>query len=429
MSEPASDLQAALLSMTHGRSILTTPPDILRLAEGLSKIHGDIHIASETGGIHLYMASPFLLATEGDRELGKRHLAVNASKYFGHAGWPDGFEKMKPWKREKCALCMKSKNTYKVENLLRMKPLDERGSLAGPGKVIDNAKERHQIDDGHGNKIPDHPGEVQSVLDLPADHPAIVYLTIRKYDNLPLLVKQFNLQWCWREAPVDKSIGRYYRKLHAGWRDTPQGRLIFHGFINGVRRIWQGRYLDLVQGNDRFVWHPYREEWTPEAYRLGPDQPWILRHPFCEPFTNGAGEAVRWAPHKYMNGLGCQRAEWGLFGFDAAVAFQPDRSKRYGILCEGPLDAGRFGPPAFAGAGAYLSSEQAKIIASAFPVIILAQDADKAGDTGRRGARQALAAQGVRVFDIAPDPGVDFGLMTRGACWSKVFPILPQIHS
>ncbi len=404
--------------MTRGRSVLTMPPEVLKLADSLAAIHGDVLIATEEHGIHLYMASPFLLSTVGEKELGDRHLAVNASKYFGYGE----YSKLKPAKRELVGLCMKSKTKYKVCDLDRMQPLANRGIRGVKGQVIDNSKDRYEIDDGNGNKIPDHPGEVIPIDQLPLDHPAVVYLHARGVTNFPLLVKMFGLAYCWKEAPESRACNRYYRKSHAGWKDTPQGRIVFHGYINGVRRFWQARYLDLVVENTRYVFHPYDNVWMPEAYRSNPEAPWVLHPPFDAPYLNGAGKEVRWNPHKYVNATDSQRAVWGIFGYDAAVARQPVRAKRFAILTEGPLDAGSFGPPGIAGAGSYLSTEQAHLIAAEFPVVFLAYDTDKAGINGRDVARKALGLENVELIDIEPDPGKDFGAMTRNACWSKIMP-------
>lgn len=408
MNEEPTNPEEAILRAFHytrGRDVNALPVEVLRLADALRRVHGDVYIANESHGIHLYMASPVLLVSDGDREFEKRHLAVNASKYFGYGE----FAKLKQKSREKCALCMKSKTKFTVPNLLQMVPLEQRGHFGRGGEIVNNARPRHEIDDGRGNMIPDHPGVVIPLDQLPPDHPAIFYLQRRGIANVAPLVRKFGAAWCESEAPPDRTIGRFYRRIHAGWRDTPQGRIIFHGWIHGVRRFWQGRYLEVVDGDNHFVWHPYDRRWVLDASRAGPDQPWVLVPPFNEPFLNGKGEPVRWAPRKYINGLGCQRAEWGLLGFDSAVACEPVRSRRYCVVTEGPLDANQLGDAAVAGVGSYFSPQQARLVATEFPAAILAYDDDKAGRVGRQAARDALSAEGVRLFDIVPPAGKDFG--------------------
>jgi hypothetical protein len=212
-----------MLSVTHGASLDVVPEEARRLADRLSAIHGDVHLANEASGWHLYMASPLLIAQGQKNEIHKRHLAVNAARYFG---WGDKFQKMSPRSRDKCALCMKSKTSYKVTDLLNMPPLSVRlEGMKDEGKVIDSGKRKHLIDDGLGNMIPDHPGVVIPLSQLPADHPANFDMAQRGLTpRIPAMEKMFGLAWCEEEAPIDREIGRFYRKLHYGWRDIPQGR-------------------------------------------------------------------------------------------------------------------------------------------------------------------------------------------------------------
>lgn len=57
----SSDKDIAAVFATHGQSTAGLPADVVRLAHQLGRIHGDVLIASESRGYHLYMASPFLL--------------------------------------------------------------------------------------------------------------------------------------------------------------------------------------------------------------------------------------------------------------------------------------------------------------------------------------------------------------------------------
>ena len=162
-----SDANAiASLFVTHGGATAGLPPEVVRLAQQLSTIHGDVLISSESHGYHLNMASPYLLSTEGRIELQKRHLAVNASRFFGFAEYED----LSPRRRDKCGLCMKSRRPYRVSELYDMPPLSHRGFPEfGAGLVTEKAAVRHEIDDGHGNMIPDHPGLTTPVILLPPD--------------------------------------------------------------------------------------------------------------------------------------------------------------------------------------------------------------------------------------------------------------------
>lgn len=53
-----------------GRAASTPVPDeVLWLAQALSRIHGRVVLARESGGSHLYMASPALPTPAGDSRL------------------------------------------------------------------------------------------------------------------------------------------------------------------------------------------------------------------------------------------------------------------------------------------------------------------------------------------------------------------------
>ncbi|MDF1863078.1 MAG: hypothetical protein P1U87_22875 [Verrucomicrobiales bacterium] len=75
----------------------------MRLAEALSRIHGQVSVARETGGLHLYMASPAKLTLTGDKELRSRHLAVNAEKFFSLGDWQPQRGK---YDHDLCGMCM-----------------------------------------------------------------------------------------------------------------------------------------------------------------------------------------------------------------------------------------------------------------------------------------------------------------------------------
>lgn len=58
-----------------------------------------------------------------------------------------------------------------------MPPLSVRlEGMNDEGKVIDTKARKHLIDDGLGNMIPDHPGVVIPLSQLPPDHPALFYM-------------------------------------------------------------------------------------------------------------------------------------------------------------------------------------------------------------------------------------------------------------
>lgn len=72
-----------MVSASSSAPTANVPQQILELANKLKLRHGDILIARERNGYHLYFASPACLTTMGVAELSKKHLALNAEKYLG----------------------------------------------------------------------------------------------------------------------------------------------------------------------------------------------------------------------------------------------------------------------------------------------------------------------------------------------------------
>jgi len=117
-------------------------------------------IIRETGGQHIYCASLAQLEEDGLRELAKRHLAINADKYLGIGSWKSI---RGTYDNDMVALCMKSEKHFKVSDLLAMKPLAERGyTVEGRGGVKVPVKDRHLVDDGRDNMIPENPDSLSA---------------------------------------------------------------------------------------------------------------------------------------------------------------------------------------------------------------------------------------------------------------------------
>jgi hypothetical protein len=415
--------QMAALLARGGARIEAYPEDVRRLAEALSRIHGDVDVTTESHGIHLYMADPGLLMTDGIKELRSKHLAINASKYFGLGEW----EKLTPKARDKVGNCMKDQHViYRVSDLLNMRPLAARDiPNAGPGRVRISSSTAVMIQDEHGNTIPDHPGTVVPVVDLPDDHPAVFYLKWRGYD-LELLWKMFRASWCEEEAPEIRGR-RGYMRLVDGWMNTPQGRIIFYGDVRGVQTLWQGRMLEYVDetGLCHFVFHPYRRQWVQDAWRLSPTVPWQWLAPYNT--LDDQGTLIWKSLAKYYNARGGSRT---ACGFDAAVAWNRSRRRqsRFAVAVEGPLDAGRIGQPAIAIVGKFMSQMQAELLASEFQWVLLGYDNDEAGRSQREKATAVLGAAGVRVQAVYASASVnDWGEMSRPDCWRALFPAISNI--
>jgi hypothetical protein len=119
-----------------------------------------------------------------------------------------------------------------------------------------------------------------------------------------------------------------------------------------------------------------------------------------------------WENAKYWTAPGTRRnAIW--MGHDAAVAYwanEPQRHSRWCAVMEGPLDAGRLGPPCLPLLGKSMSAEQASLLEAKFGRIVVIRDNDEAGEKSEKNIRAALATRDVRFdFMVLPrnfkDPG------------------------
>lgn len=357
--------------------------ECMQLARELSAIHGRVTIAREASGVHLYMASPECLEQDGRVELTKRHLAVNYTKYSNG--------------KYKSAMCMKTNTPYDVRDLLTMRPLADRGIQALPGKNhVVVTDESQLVDDGKGNKIPPSPGECVPVFRLPKEHPAQQYLASRGYDAARLY-QQFRLSWCETERP------HKYREIGAGFKTTPQGRIVFFIDVHGVQKGWQARVLEMTTPDGLYYWHPYQKEWVFAAVREG--KRWKA--------TSGM-ESVVDKMAKYQIGQGCKRNQV-VMGLDAAIKWNQCKGRAQAVLAEGALDAGRVGPPGIAMLGKFVSPFQAALLAQHFQKLVYVADNDAAGQAAKRKlAEQMQAHPGVElVYADLPEQVKDLGEMSR----------------
>lgn len=372
---------------------------VTAVAERLAERHGKVVIRKEKNGIHLYMASPEALEEDGKRELGKRHLALNVEKALRLGRFADKYD------GRPTGMCMKYKTRYQLEDLLTWPTLEERNiTTTGKGTVHSAAEDRYLITDDKGNQIPDHPGVVTLIGSLNHKHAAREYLEYRDYDPY-LLEAQFRTSFCTQEAPPGKEFNRWYREHAAGWKSTPQGRLIFHCDMCNVQVGWQGRYLEIVEGEDPNisirVWHPYNERWE---YRVLDGEP-------AWPYEDVED---RWPPIKYQTAPGSLRNST-LCGFDHAVRMAKARSRELStcLLGEGPLDAGRFPQHGIALLGKYLSEAQALIVSAWFKRVVLAFDTDESGRELTDNAQKLLESKGVDVSRMSTEGLVkDVGELT-----------------
>lgn len=392
----------------------SVPKVVMRLAERLAAKHGTVTIADEASGLHIHLADPEELVTSGPKELQSRHLAINAEKYFGIGRYDvDEFPtlenktlyaKYRSKDREvPCAVSMKTGHTFSVEDLLVMPPLKVRLPFfegVAPGKVIVGANRRLLVKDKYGNMVPEWVEEAVPLTSLPDNHPAIIYLTNRGFD-VARLEEQFEACYCTKEKPENRAEGRYYSRLPGGMKNTPQGRIIFSVRMDGVRWGYQSRCIDMWVGDKFFFWSP-SEHWELIRKKL-PDGSVEEKYPADVRFPKG------FAPHKYINATGSERNKL-LMGFDAAVRSQESKpfNSRYCVLVEGPLDAGKIGPPGIALLGKSMSEFQADAIKKHFSKVYTMMDNDAAG-------KQCLAKiqsrlPNMEVVDIkVPDTVKDVG--------------------
>jgi len=371
-------------------------PRVLRLANRLSVIHGNVRITKESSGIHLYMPSPICLREYGKSELYKMHLAVNVDKYLQG--------------KDVCALCMKTNKPYSVNDLLTMRTVQSRGfSVDSQHRLTIKDNTNYLETDEHGNKIPKAPGKVIPLTELDEDHPAIKY--VRSRDFCPVsLHKQFGAAYCVEARPDYPE-----RRLPGGFRITPTGRIIFYIYVDGVRVGWQGRILEFSDSNTnlKYYFHPSYERWVPMETKN--EQGKYVPLP-------DVGEG--WNPAKYIHAPGTD-TKHALMGYDAAVKELNNSGESYIGLTEGPLDSARLGVPFCAVMGKHFNSDKAKMIRK-FDKVILAIQNDDASKTLLDEVKSVMSIYGSKRLKIInpPEQFNDFGDMPSSLVDNTIKPII-----
>lgn len=375
----SSDNIFTIGSLTSG----SIPAEVKSLAEDLARIHGPVRISSEANGLQIYIPDPDGLREDGIRAIQDPKLAINPELYLGIGRfnvdeYPTKENRQlyrdfrSQGKEVPCAVSMKTKKRWSVSALLTMVPIHKRmPNLNVRSKVTVGTICKDMVYDEDGNLIPNWVGSTIPLWLLPNNHPAIEYLTKRGYD-ITTLEQQFEACYCDCCLPEDRSRGRYYSKLPGGMRKCHQGRIILTIRMNGVRKGYQSRLIDKVENGNYYVWSD-REEWL-LIRRMKSDGTVEDIYPPTEEFPKG------FEVPKYLNATGSKRNEL-LMGYDAAVKFNEQRAykDKYCILCEGPMDAARLGPPAIAILGSSLSDIQADYLRASFGRICTVMDKDAAG--------------------------------------------------
>lgn len=395
--------------------------EIRELAEKIAKIHGPVKIAAEKSGIHIYFPSPYVVELEGIKEVYRAypHGTINAEKFLGLGR----FARTKTSRNaaSSSALCMKTDRPINVQSLLSdYAPIEERVKQKVDCRVTEGSVDReiHLVTDRYGERVPRGPGHLIPVTELDYSHPARIFLRERKMDERrEELVKMFGLSFCDKEEPEDRATGVYYKKLAAGFKDTPQGRLVFQGFMYGSRVAWQARIIAINPPDDpdtRWFLHPYELKFFPMEKKVAGK--WVY---------NTAMGAGRWDKHysKYRTAPGASRNDI-LFGLDAAIEYNRqvgNFSNPKVMVVEGPLDAGRMGSPCIPFLGSSMSAQQVRLLENNFRELLLIADNDKAGEKLVNTCKKMLAGSSLKltVEDIsafAEDPG---SLSDARALWIK----------
>jgi hypothetical protein len=271
---------------------------------------------------------------------------------------------------------MKYSIPYTVSGLLKYAPLDRRGIPDAPTGIRQKNLDRSRYleRDENGILVPMSPGECVSLLELPDSHVSIQYLKTRGY-SIESLVKQFNCEFCIRENPK----GFYVPKAH-GFKNTPQERIIFWGMMEGVRKIWQARIIDRTIPFNGFslkeYWHPYQQKFVAYEIKRAGDKKFSPLSSVVD--WEDEDDRRKCELSKYHTSPGGERNSC-LLGFDAAIKFNNNRKLKYAVLTEGPLSAGKLGPPSVSILGKFLGLEQANLVANNFDLAITAFDNDEYG--------------------------------------------------
>lgn len=421
-------------TFTHGHDVFTSgeirtsdvPREIIALAQNLADIHGPVSISLQARGVHIMMADPDLLMEDGEKEFKSKHLAINAELYFRIGRYDYVKHRSDPLVRQiafkyglkgdmskpevPCCVSMKTGKKYKVRDLLNYPTVEERfPQFAKRAHTVTTGhSELNLVSDENGNRVPAWVGKTVPLHELPEDHPAREYLSLRGFDILEL-EDQFEACYCTEAAPESKTTGVYYSRLPGGCKNTPKGRIVLTARVDGVRWGYQSRYIDRLDSSGRQMF------WTGDEWVLvreyKPDGSVVENFPKSDRYPKG------FAPHKYLNAPGCQRNKC-LLGFDAAVKFNADREPqdKFCILVEGPFDAGKLGAPAIAILGKEFSEAQCESVRAAFGrgVIGIVPDNDTAGRSALEKMRKRLAGYRVKVVEL-PAGIKDCGELSRDA--------------
>ena len=371
---------SSVISYSSGAGVLDVR--VTRFLEALARVHGKVSVRQESGGLHAYFPSPLRIPIDGRKELSAMHGAINLDKFFGLGKW-DG--RLGTYDTDDCAMCMKSSKRISAQELLDYPPLNERGIPDVVAKVSVTATDNllKLVTDEFGRRVPGPPGDFTYLKDLPADHPAVQYVTSRGF-SLAVLHDMLEVAFCHRELP-EGQLQRFYRKGPAQWKDTPQNRLILFCRQDGSLQGWQARLLQYEHAGFSYFLHPYTHQWV-GVEGVGPDGKKMIHPDYGDD----------WKRISRYRSADAMARNSSLFGIDAAVRWNERQTAanpqwvRQVVVCEGPLDAAKFGPPAVGMTGKFLSPEQARLLATRFSAATSLMDNDQGGAEAEDYFREAL---------------------------------------
>lgn len=394
------------------------PRDIQLFVSAMANRHGGGRVAKEVHGLHLYIPCPECIKEKGEAELFSKHMSINLDKYFCIGRQ---YKNQPAWKADASAICHRNEDhKFKVSQLRKLPSIESRGCTPTRKNIsITIQDESSYIYDSKGNLIPRPPGEATPLIELADDHPANWYLKNRGYD-IESLYNQFRVAYCYKEWPEsdgrDGQVLWKYRRMPGGWKDTPQGRIIFFCDVYKIQKGWQARIIDRIENEQKLLHHPYTFKWTPVEQFDKDTGKWIVRHDY-------QNDRFKWAPSKYRTAGGAHRNQL-VMGFDAALAWNKEHDQSVVFIVEGPLDAGRIGPPAVAIMGKSLSHAQVQLLRP-FKKIVLILDNDDAGKSALIRAKTVLGSTHTpyEICEI-PEEYKDVGDMPRDEVLEMIEPFL-----
>lgn len=296
------------------------------------------------------------------------------------------------------------------------------------------------------------PGRCVEVNKLSKDHPAVHYLLSRGLNNLDSLVNKFGLSFCEEEAhyirglclirdsaefpkipglrrlcdinkfsPERRLINQlsatdrallncedgleelylaedvelYYRrsKLPPGWRDTPQGRLVFFSRPNYTPcQGWQARVLDYTDGPNKYTLHPDTLNWELTHTLCRETGKWISAFPDSKCVFS-----------KYRNASGVSRY---LMGVDSVLSKQQHlpAQQRWVVITEGPTDAAMF-DYGCCQLGKTMTPRQAQQLIGRVGQVVTGFDSDASGETARQSVEHHLQGKVKSIVHLQPALG------------------------